>query len=497
MNGVNLATAMHRIARQCTEGESAPNATASSDAIHEVISHPAFNALLRAVEMQATAARIQIADGPADAEEIMPAQCASILAWSLASLGVCNLTLLEELAELAIPGLNQFQPYEVTNMLWAYAKLGAASRCPDLIGALVRRLRRRSWEEFKAHSLCLAAWSLAKANWNDVELFESIGQEISIKVLDLKSESISNICWAFAQMHLAHPALFEALARAVVTGKALTQVKPVDLTVILRAYALCASTGTPVMPGFFAKTGLVAIVLARRMLPCHITHVMRSFAMANSQECLGSASQLLDTAASNFLHFTPADLGSLARSAMQLRVGSKAFYDALAVTSLERVSDFDMRDLTSMLQACSQAEGLALATIVLEKELSARRLRERTAASSLAANADKGEMLLKELQKSTGLGQQPLQSSSSPTASTAAPLGGEHENTSNQSSDAVSFRPAPDAMAYANMNDASMCASQWQQVSSPFHADLRPPPGLESFSSTQSLYSMSTCTWNL
>lgn len=207
--------------------------------------------------------------------------------------------------------------------------------------------------------------------------------------------------------------------------------------------------------------------------------------MAHSQECLSSASLLLDIAASNFQHFTPTDLGSLARSAMQLGVGSNVFYDALAVTSIHRLSDFDMRDLTTMLQACSQAEGLALATVVLEKELTARRQRECIAASSLAANANKGEMLLKELQKSTGQGQQPLQSSSSYTASTAASgfppleLGGEHERVSNQSGNAGSFRPAPNATAYANAKDAPMYGSQWK-VPEPSLAELRPPPGLES-----------------
>eukprot|EP00930_Biecheleria_cincta_P024400 TRINITY_DN17468_c0_g1_i1.p1 TRINITY_DN17468_c0_g1~~TRINITY_DN17468_c0_g1_i1.p1 ORF type:complete len:593 (+),score=110.24 TRINITY_DN17468_c0_g1_i1:125-1780(+) len=508
MNGVNLATALHRIARQCTDGELAPDATASSDVVHEVISHPAFNALLHAVETQATAARIQVANDPDGAEETMPAQCASILAWSLASLGICHLTLLEALADVAIPGVDQFQPYEVTNMLWAYAKLGASSRCPDLIAALARRLRRRSWEEFKAHSLSLAMWSFATANWHDVELLENIGLELSTRMMDLKPESISNICWAFAEKHVAHPALFEAVAIAAVKGKALVHVKPGDLTIILRAYAMCASTGTPVLPGFFAKIGWASVELAQHMLPCHLTHVMRSFAMANSEECLGVVSQLLDVFASNFAHFTPEELGSLARSAMKLRVGSKVFYDALAVSSLQRLADFDMRDLATMLQAFSQAEGLALATMVLEEAVMARRRRECIAASSLAANANKGALLLKELQESTGPGQQPLQSSNSPTASTASSLaahaqGGKHEQGSEQSGGCTvphspghpaSFCPLSEAVAYAQINDAPMGAAQWQ-VPEPFYGELRPPPGLESFNSTRSLFSASTCAW--
>lgn len=192
----------------------------------------------------------------------------------------------------------------------------------------------------------------------------------------------------------------------------------------------------------------------------------------------------------------------MARSAMQLRVGSKVFYDALVASSLHRLADFDMRDLATMLQAFGQAEGLALAAIVMEKELTARGHREGIAALSLAANANKGVQLLNELQKSTGQGQQPHQSSNSPTASTASSLASQARGGSEQSGGCTvlhsqehpsSFHRVPEAVAYVQMNDASMGVAQWHEPE-PFHHELRPPPGLESFTSTQSLSSASTCS---
>jgi len=195
---------------------------------------------------------------------------------------------------------------------------------------------------------------------------------------------------------------------------------------------------------------------------------------------------------------------------MQLRVGSKVFYDALAVSSLNRLADFDVRNLTTMLQAFSQAEGLALAAVVLENVLTARRQRECIAASSLHANANKGELLLKELQKSTGQGQQLVESLNSTTASTASSSasqaqGGEHEQGSEQSGRCkvlhspaypTSFCPVSGAVAYVQMNDESISAAQWQ-VPEPFHRELCLPPGLESLPSNQSLSLASTWSWSL
>eukprot|EP00931_Biecheleriopsis_adriatica_P027524 TRINITY_DN1654_c0_g1_i3.p1 TRINITY_DN1654_c0_g1~~TRINITY_DN1654_c0_g1_i3.p1 ORF type:complete len:587 (+),score=121.67 TRINITY_DN1654_c0_g1_i3:119-1879(+) len=371
MNGVNMATALHRLARYCVDGETAPDAAASSHVLQGVLSHPAFSALLSAVEMQATAARLSSFE---EAEELMPAQCASILAWSLAAMDMRNLKLLQVLADLGIPHMGRFQPYEVTNMLWAYAKLDAASHCPKLMQVIAWRLQNRSCGEFKAHSLALALWSFAKAKQQDRALFESIGQELSIRVAELRSQSLSNVCWAFAEQKLAHPALFEAVAWAAVKGKGFYQIKPAELTTILRAYALCASKGTPVLPGFFAKAGAVAFELAEHMVPYQVTHIMQSLAMAMStaQVCPKVGLRLLDVAADRIDLFTPDELGCLARSALKVCPGHKAFFEASGASSLKRLADFGARDLRDMIEAISQVEGLSLAVLVMKTELQAR-----------------------------------------------------------------------------------------------------------------------------
>eukprot|EP00913_Durusdinium_trenchii_P000548 g504.t1 len=169
MNGVNMATALHRIARHCVKGEAGPDG-AAPEAKKEVEAHPAFAALLKTLEQHAemslsadhdTAEECPIApvsrktcidrvirpdptpgmSGRRCWQEIMPAQCASIIAWSLACLDVQNDRLLVVLAALAKPHLQDFKFYEVTNMLWAYAKLRAAGLAPELITAIAGRLK--------------------------------------------------------------------------------------------------------------------------------------------------------------------------------------------------------------------------------------------------------------------------------------------------------------------------------------------------------------------
>eukprot|EP00438_Fugacium_kawagutii_P032183 Skav234191 [mRNA] locus=scaffold1413:90157:107622:+ [translate_table: standard] len=97
MNGVNLATALHRIARSCVENEAEHAASSQLAAIQEVLSHPAFPALLAAIERSSKESLV----GGREAEEIyMPAQCASIVAWSLAWLNLRQSKLFNLLGEV-------------------------------------------------------------------------------------------------------------------------------------------------------------------------------------------------------------------------------------------------------------------------------------------------------------------------------------------------------------------------------------------------------------
>eukprot|EP00434_Breviolum_minutum_P029296 symbB.v1.2.025911.t1/scaffold2550.1/size76503/5 len=231
MNGVNLATALHRIARRCVENE-ADHSASSQQAINEVLSHPAFPALLEAVEQRSK----ESLAGGREAEEIhMPAQCASIVAWSLAWLHLRQSKLFIVLGELAAPRLAEFKPYEVTNMLWAYAKLKEWNA--QLFSAVAARLCGRQKWEFKAQCLSVAAWSFTMMKWRDENLFQSMAEELSGQATLLKPQEISNTLWAFGKQKIAHKELFEALGWSAFELVWQARFKPKELANCLSAFA--------------------------------------------------------------------------------------------------------------------------------------------------------------------------------------------------------------------------------------------------------------------
>lgn len=101
MNAINLSTAMHRIARLGGPRD-------EDDTL-------VLNALLDAIRKQ-TWREIAANDGS------MPAKCATIIAWSSASLQVFPQDLLAALIQVVARGLKTCNDFEVTNALWACAQ---------------------------------------------------------------------------------------------------------------------------------------------------------------------------------------------------------------------------------------------------------------------------------------------------------------------------------------------------------------------------------------
>lgn len=362
MNGVNLATALHRIARRCVESEGECASPAAQQAINEVLSHPAFPALLEAVERQSAASlrveRREAEDAP------MPAQCASIVAWSLAWLNLRQPKLFEVLGELASSCLEGFKPYEVTNMLWAYAKLEEWNL--SLLRAVVRRLRDRQRWEFKAQCLCVAAWSLTKMKWRDEDLFQSMAEELSGQATLLKPQEISNTLWAYGKQQLAHSGLFEALGWSAFELVWQARFKPEELATCLSAFA---RVGIP-HPKLFHNAMNVVIRRVQDFSPKQLATVLDAYARfppgagaaaaaassAGEKGETSAAVKLLTVIACQIDAFPPEDLCSVAKSAAIWCPRHAQFWEACLKSARKRPQSFPPRAAVELSQALAAVE---------------------------------------------------------------------------------------------------------------------------------------------
>ena len=101
MNGINLATAFHRLARS-RQGK-------------HYVDGSAFSAMLASAEYKAKR-EMEVHDGS------LPANCCTIIAWSCATLKIFRESLFLALVKIASQNTQFCKTYEVTNLLWACAQ---------------------------------------------------------------------------------------------------------------------------------------------------------------------------------------------------------------------------------------------------------------------------------------------------------------------------------------------------------------------------------------
>lgn len=155
MNGVNLATAFHRVS-QGPQHER-----------EELLASSAFSSMLEVAECYAE-------QELAKRDASLPANCCTIVAWSCARLRVFPPSLLVKLAAVATPELGSRQSYEITNLLWAFAEFhkyeqdAASALDPNLralVDAVADAFRLRSVGDFKVQ-ITSALMSISAFPWD-------------------------------------------------------------------------------------------------------------------------------------------------------------------------------------------------------------------------------------------------------------------------------------------------------------------------------------------
>lgn len=356
MNGVNMATALHRVARMSAEANEASDRSgeATAETIEasrqRIVEHPSFQALLAAIEERAHAVHKQTLHKKGEAfdeldDEVFPAQCASIVAWSCATLRLCQQSLLYVLSEVAGQRLDRFKPYEVTNMLWAYAKL--AIPCPNIFRKTSERLAKRLPGEFKAQCLSLAAWSFATARWRDPQLFQSLAGELVMLALELKPQEISNTLWAFAKSRFPHVALFDALGDAAASGHNIWRFKPQELSNTVWAFATVGLRHE----NLFSKASAVVVRRSRELIPQNVANILWAYCKLQSPDCLELFPKLLDVAAERLSTYKPQEIAAVALAAAQSCPHYTRFFDVAYRSCCTRLREFPSRTRQDLVEA--------------------------------------------------------------------------------------------------------------------------------------------------
>ena len=213
LNGVNLSTAIHRLARACERSE-ANMRRVKTDSI--------FVLLIEMAELKAQQELLGQTDS-------MPGNCCTIITWSCAVLRLFQPNLFTALARVARGKLQDCQCYEVTNLLWSFAEL--CKRQPqmateleadmqELVDGAAGYFLRRSPHEWKIKVLVSALVSLTHMPCKDFctkWFIVSIVQELAERSDEAHGADLLPVGIAFDTLRTKHEKVFREISGAVIS----------------------------------------------------------------------------------------------------------------------------------------------------------------------------------------------------------------------------------------------------------------------------------------
>ena len=135
--------------------------------------------------------------------------------------------------------LDECNPHEITNLMWAFAKAGAAA--PQLHAAVADKLEGEGLAGFNPKALSNLAWACAKSVPPEPRLLGVIAAEVQRTGLsEFAPQGLSNLAWAAVTARVADRALLRGLLLAIAKEtrtRGVESFKPQELSMLAWACA--------------------------------------------------------------------------------------------------------------------------------------------------------------------------------------------------------------------------------------------------------------------
>jgi hypothetical protein len=224
MNLVNLSTALHRLAKL---------AGSDQQTQRSLQMHALLPALLATVYQALSKSQVT--------GTLPKCQALSNITWACATMQVVDLPLLQMVAAFCQVQLQEFKNFELCQLLWAFAKLGAMNGAHCLCESTLPLFRSAgefvimSTDNFTFRGLVMTAWAFATARLHDPRLFHAIAERLMPSLHEANCQELANTAWSFSTAGVHQDTLFEMLAQASLPR--LLEFKPQELSSILWSFA--------------------------------------------------------------------------------------------------------------------------------------------------------------------------------------------------------------------------------------------------------------------
>lgn len=308
-NGVNLITALHRLALQCNESRG---------------SAARKSALRRDVRFKRLISRLSDTLRNSEAGDLKP-QDLSNIAWALTKIGLLNGALFGHLMVHIMNTIHNFEPVNLSMTLWAFARSGFLD---EKLFRVAATEVKRQLPEFEPQQIANTTWAMAKSGFVDEEVFLSAADLALQKLPSFQPMNSSMLLYSFALAKLPHPKLFEEVGKRC-SVEALTQ-----------------ANSAP--------------------------HVVTNLAIAFSDAGIANQAVFNNIAkvASTSLHdFRTQQIASLTQAFAKAELRNERLFASISAAVVERLDEFKQQDLQDLLKAY---QSLGVSTVEIARAIDAQ-----------------------------------------------------------------------------------------------------------------------------
>ena len=196
-------------------------------------------------------------------------------AWGFAKTDFIERPLFLAIVAAALTRLGKFNPQELANTVWAFAMGGVAAE--TLFEAVAVEA---VWQirDFNVHDMAAAVWAFATMGVAAQTMFNTIALEAPRRIRDFKKQDMSQMVWAFATAGLAALTLFEAIA--VEARSWIWKFDPPEIANTVWGFA----TAGVAPQTFFDAIAAQALRCIRGFTPQELTNTIWAFACVGWQQ---------------------------------------------------------------------------------------------------------------------------------------------------------------------------------------------------------------------
>jgi hypothetical protein len=349
MNGINLATAFHRLAKLAVVNDPAMWSN------HQFLKQSRiFDILVRTVVLHITHhSMIGIGPDPIPEREEdyeplpesmeMPVTSMSIVSWSFTTLRLRHEPLFAKIEWLISPRMDQLKPFEFSNLLWAFSKMCLSS--DRLFEAAAVRMQHRRKYEFKSQCLATVAWSFTTSEKESPETFASIANELSEVAEDMKPQEISNTLWAFAKNRCNNMDLFNLLGHVAIKKNKIQDFKSQELSITVWAFATVGARNDIL----FNHVEYLAIAKRGQMSPQHISNILLAYAKLKVELKTHMPQKLLEVAEPMLDQHKRQELSIIVWAASQVVPNASEFFGAVMRECYNRLQEFSLNAIANLI----------------------------------------------------------------------------------------------------------------------------------------------------